>query len=123
MTPAQQSPIPRQHGVSPQLHALLADSRVGRRWERMARTHASEVAALMAVHPDLRRHVDEALARLATVADDHGTLDDATVRSATAALDDLCRLGGFDLRHAVIGVREELAMACGRGIDEVLTGR
>ncbi len=122
MTVGQPAPIPRQHGITPQLHALLADSRVGRRWERMARTHAPEVMSLMAVHPDLRRHVDDALTRLAAVAGDHGTLDDATVRSATAALDDLCRLGGFDLRHAVIGVREELAMACGRGIDEVLTG-
>ena len=41
---------------------------------------------------------------------------------ANALLDDLQRLGGFELKAAVTGLREELAMARGRSLDDVLAG-
>jgi predicted RNase H-like nuclease len=108
----------RELGASELLHEKLSTSRVGQRWERIVLTHVREVDALMAVHPDLRRHVGEALTRLAGA----GTtrLDDAVIGTATVVLDDLNRLGGFELKCAAVTLREELAMARGLSLDDVL---
>lgn len=114
--------IPHQQDASRVLHEKLSTTRVGLRWERILRTHEREVDALMAVHPDVRRHVNEALAHLADAGENCRALDDTTIGVATVVLDDLQRLGGFELKAAVTGLREELAMARGRSLDDVLAG-
>lgn len=108
--------------VSHVLHEKLSSTRVGLRWERILRTHEHEVDILMAVHSDLRDHVSQALELLADAGRQCRALDDVTIAKATMVLDDLQRLGGFELKHAVVGLREELAMARGRSLDDVLAG-
>ncbi len=110
----------RERGASDLLHEKLSTSRLGQRWERIVLTHVREVDALMAVHPDLRRNVALALTQLAAASG--STLDDAVIGSATTVLDDLNRLGGFELKCAAVSLREELAMARGRSLDDVLAG-
>jgi len=109
----------RELGVSQALHEKLCTSRVGMRWERIVRSHASEVEALMAIHPDVREHVHAALCAL----DEHrGVLAEPTISTVTRAIDDLQRLGSIELQLAMTGFREELAMARGRSLEDVLEG-
>lgn len=114
--------VPRQQDASRVLHEKLSTTRVGLRWERILRTHEREVDALMVVHPDVHRRVSEALAHLAEVGVTCRALDDTTIALATAVLDDLQRLGSFELKAAVVGLREEIALARGRSLDDVLAG-
>jgi hypothetical protein len=111
-----------QHDAGRVLHEKLRTTRVGLRWERILRTHEREIDTLVTIHPDVRRHVAEALHLLAEAGVARTALDDTVIAKATTVLDDLQRLGGFELRAAVVGLREELALARGRNLDDVLTG-
>jgi hypothetical protein len=105
------------------VHERLCASRVGRRWERIARTHALEIKALVAVHPDLERRVSLALWLLAGAARRAGErVDAATVDAAAAVLDDLDRLGTLELRREAQALREELADVRGHSLAELLAG-
>ncbi len=105
------------------VHERLCGSRVGRRWERIARTHRLEIEALVAVHPDLREHVGRALWLLAAAARRAGErVDDATLVAAGSVLDDLARLGTFELRRDAQSLREELADVRGHSLAELLAG-
>ena len=95
---------------------------MGQRWERILRAHTAELDGLMAVHTDLRDHVVQAVRGLAGSDTSVAQLDDATVRTISRVLDDLQRLGGLELQRSVTGMREELAMARGRSLDDVLAG-
>lgn len=110
----------RERGATALLHDKLSTSRVGMRWERIMRTHAHEVDSLMAVHPELRLHVAEALRRLADAEAASRRLDGTALTPAIRVLDDLQRLGGFELKFAAAGLREELDLAHGRRLDDVL---
>lgn len=110
----------RERGASRVLHQKLRTSRVGLRWERILRRHRHELDSLMAVHPELRDHVCDALSRLAEVGTQSRTLDGTTVASVHRVLDDLERLGGFELKGAAVGLRDELIMASGHSLDDVL---
>jgi hypothetical protein len=102
------------------LRQKMSTSRVGMRWERILRTHRPELDALIAVHPDLYRHVSEAVRELAAAGVDSRVLDGVTLHAALQVLDDLQRLGGFELERAAAGLREELFLARGRSLDDVL---
>jgi hypothetical protein len=105
------------------VHERLVASRVGRRWERIARTHRFEIQALLAVHTDLEQHVLQALWLLAAAAREAGErVDDATLAAATSVLDDLDRLGTFELRRDAQSMREELAGVRGHSLAEALVG-
>ncbi len=112
--------IETEHSPTAVLRQKLSTSRVGLRWERILRTHRHELEALMAVHPDFRRHVVVALARLAAAGRDSRQLDGATLNAAVQVLDDVQRLGGFELKHTAVGLHEDLLLARGRTLDEVL---
>ena len=111
-----------ERGASLLLHEKLSTSRVGLRWERILRSHRHELDSLMAVHPDLRHHVADALRRLAEAGAQPRTLDEMTVLSVHRVLDDLQRLGGFELKGAAFGLLDELGMARGHSLDDVLAG-
>lgn len=106
--------------ASAELHEQLSHSRVGLRWERIVRTHVAEIDALVAVHPDVSAHILDALARLVG-AGPTDELDSGTLAAAGRVLDDLDRLGGVELRRSVSGLRDELAMARGHSLTELLT--
>jgi len=110
----------REHGATLLLHKKLNTSRVGRRWERLLRSHSHELGVLMAVHPDLREHVVEALTELADAGRTCRRLDEQTIATATRVLDDLRRLGGFELAQAAVGLCEEVDLARGYSLDDVL---
>ncbi len=112
----------RELGATNVLHEKLSCSRVGLRWERILRTHAREVDILLAVHPDVREHVGDALCWLAGAGEACNPLDETTVAAVSRVLDDLQRLGTIDLQRSVSGLREELALARGRSLDDVLAG-
>lgn len=112
----------RERGATELLHEKLTASRVGRRWERILRSHSGELDCLMAIHPDVRDHIGDALCDLAGRWTDSGSLDEPTLASVSRVLDDLQRLGGIELQRAVNGLREELSMARGRRLDDVLAG-
>lgn len=112
----------RERGATELLHEKLTTSRVGRRWERILRAHSKELDCLMAVHMDVRDHIGDALCDLASRWNGSGALDESTLASVSRVLDDLQRLGGIELQHAVLGLRDELAMARGRRLDDVLAG-
>jgi|SRR5687768_9346416 hypothetical protein len=102
-----------------QLHDELDRTRVGRRWQRLYHAHEREVEALAVVHHDVRDHLSDAAVRLADATETR-VLDRDTVRAASRVLDDLNRLGTIELRHTVAGLREELAIARGGSLDDVL---
>jgi hypothetical protein len=110
----------REQGATLLLHQKLSTSRVGLRWERLLRSHSHELDALMAVHPDLCVHVAEALTELAEAGRTHRRLDEQTIATATRVLDDLRRLGGFELTRTAVGLCEELDLARGYSLDDVL---
>jgi hypothetical protein len=103
-------------GASTRLHEQLKSSRVGQRWERMVRLHAHEVEAVLAVHADVREDVGVALALLS----DGTPLDDATTRAVERVLDDLQRHASVPLQRDLTRVRDELLLARGRTLAEVL---
>ena len=112
----------RELDATAALQARLAPTRVGHRWERILRTHVAEIDALMAVHHDLRRHVGSAVCTLSTGVGLPTMLDDGTLATVSAVLDDLQRLGGFELRRAAAVLGEEMSMSRGRDLDDVLRG-
>ena len=111
----------KQRQATLRLHEALGGSRVGLRWERMLRRHAGEIDALVTVDESLRRLVVEALMRLALL-DEGDVLDDATVTSAHRVLEQLQIRGGVSLQRDASCLRDELALARGRSLAQVLAG-
>lgn len=111
----------KQRQATVRLHEALGGSRVGLRWERMLRRHAGEIDALVTVDESLRRLAVEALMRLA-VLDEGAVLDDTTVTSAHRVLEQLQIRGGVDLQRDASCLRDELALARGRSLGQVLAG-
>lgn len=105
-----------------QLHETLSCSPVGLRWERILRRHAPELQGLLAVDKELRVHVSDALARLAA-ARSGSVLDAETIGSVSRVLDDLSRRCSVELQRDVSGMRDELALARGYSLPELLIPR
>ncbi len=110
-----------QRRASQRLHEELAGSRVGLRWERMFRRHAGEIEALVTVDETLRRQIGEALMRLALL-QSGDVLDDVTVAAAHRVLEHLQIHGGVDLQRDASCLRDELSMARGRSLAQILAG-
>jgi hypothetical protein len=110
-----------QRQATLRLHAELGGSRVGLRWQRMLRRHAGEIEALVAVDDALRREVGEALVRLALL-QPGDVLDEVTVAAAHRVLEHLQIRGGVDLERDASCLRDELTMARGRSLAQVLAG-
>ena len=110
-----------QRQATVRLHEALGTSRVGLRWERMLRRHAGEIDALVTVDETLRRLVVEALMRLALL-EEGDLLDEATVASAHRVLEQLQIRGGVSLQRDASCLRDELALARGRSLAQVLAG-
>jgi hypothetical protein len=126
MTASNGAPMPRAPHTSEEpaqaLHERLNESRVGRRWERIARQHRIEIEALVAVHPGIAEHVVAAMTRLGdAVAHDDELVDEATLDAVRAVLDDLDRCGTFELRRDAQSMREELADVRGHSFAELLS--
>lgn len=102
------------------LRQKLNASRVGMRWQRILRAHRHELDGLTAIHPDLRLHVATALKQLAALDEDSQRLDESTLGAAERVLEDLERLGSFDLKRSAGALREELGLAHGRSLADVL---
>jgi hypothetical protein len=102
-----------------QLHETLRSSPVGLRWERILRRHAPELEGLLAVDMVLRAHVADALVRLAA-ADGADALDGDTVASVSRVLDGLSRRCSIELHRDVNGLRDELALARGHSLADLL---
>ena len=111
----------QQRQATDRLHTALGASRVGLRWERMLRRHAGELDALVTVDEPMRRLVVDALMRLALL-EDGDVLDDATVAAAHRVLEQLQIRGGVDLQRDAGCLRDELALARGRSLAQVLAG-
>jgi hypothetical protein len=109
-----------ERGATVLLHQKLSASRVGLRWERLLRSHSHELAMLMAVHTDLREHVAAALTELAEADRTRCRLDEQSVATLTRVLDDLRRLGGFELTRTAGGLGDELELARGHSLDDLL---
>jgi hypothetical protein len=111
----------RELDASQRLHERLSDSRVGLRWERIFRRHQQEIESIIAVRAEVRENLWAALCRLddATRA---GRLDDSLAEAATRALDDLERHGGIALRRDAQRLRDELSLARGRSLEQILRG-
>jgi len=103
------------------LHAALGNSLVGQRWQRMLRRHAGEIEALVAVDEGLRHEIGEALVRLALL-EPGDVLDEATVAAAHRVLEHLQIRGGVDLERDSSCLRDELSLARGRSLAQVLAG-
>jgi hypothetical protein len=110
-----------QRRATHRLHEELGRSRVGMRWERMLRRHAGEIEALIAVDETLRRQIGEALMRLALL-QSGDVLDDATAAAAHRVLEQLQIRGGVDLQRDAACLRDELSMARGRSLAQILAG-
>ena len=111
----------QQRQATDRLHAALGASRVGLRWERMLRRHAGEIDALVTIDEPMRRLVVDALMRLALLGDGD-VLDDATVTAAHRVLEQLQIRGGVDLQRDAACLRDEVALARGRSLAQVLAG-
>lgn len=98
------------------LHEQLKASRVGQRWERMLRLHAHEVEAVLAVHVDVRQDVAHAL----TLLSGGEPFDLETTRALERVLDDLHRHASVPLQRDITRVRDELILARGRTLEELL---
>ena len=110
-----------QRQATHRLHEALGGSRVGLRWERMLRRHAGEIDALVTVDESLRGLAVEALMRLALLTDGD-VLDDATAAATQRVLEQLQIRGGVDLQRDASCLRDELALARGRSLAQVLAG-
>lgn len=105
------------------VHERLCGSRVGRRWERIFRSHRPELLALVAVHPELDERMQRALWLLEGCARRTSEqVGEETVAAVGAVLDHLDRLGTLELRREVQGLRDELVMARGHSFAELLAG-
>lgn len=104
------------HSATMRLHEQLKSSRVGQRWERMLRLHAHEVEAVLAVHADVRDDVAVAL----TLLSGGSPLDGKTTRALDRVLDDLQRHASVPLQRDITRVRDELLLARGRTLQELL---
>lgn len=100
------------------LKARLTGSRVGTRWLRMLRTHRAEIESLIAVHPELRERAGTAVAALATAV----TVDTAVADVVGDLFDELHRHATLGLRRDVELLRDELLLARGRSMAELLAG-
>jgi hypothetical protein len=105
----------KDQGATDQLHEQLKSSRVGQRWERMLRLHAHEVEAVLAVHIDVRDNVSRALALLS-----FGQLNDETTAAVELVINDLQRFASVPLQRDLTRVRDELTLARGRSLQELL---
>lgn len=105
----------RDQGATDQLHEQLKSSRVGQRWERMLRLHAHEVEAVLAVHVDVRDNVSRALALLS-----FGQLNDETTTAVELVINDLQRFASVTLQRDLTRMRDELTLARGRSLQELL---
>src|SRR5919202_133150 len=76
---------------------------------------------MVAVDEELRREVGEALVRLALL-EPGEVLDEATVTAAHRVLEHLEIRGGVDLQRDASCLRDELGMARGRSLAQVLAG-
>jgi hypothetical protein len=103
-----------------QLHETLSCSPVGLRWERILRRHAPELQGLLAVDLVLRAHVADALVRLAGSRREQ-SLDEDTIGSVSRVLDGLSRRSSIELQRDIQGLREELVLARGHSLSELLT--
>ena len=110
-----------QRRATLRLHEELGGSRVGQRWERMLRRHAGEIEALLTVDDALRRQIGEALMRLALL-EAGDVLDDPTVAAAHCVLERLQIRGGVDLQRDASCMRDELSLARGRSLAQILAG-
>ena len=110
-----------QRQATLRLHEALGGSRVGLRWERMLRRHAGEIEALLTVDDALRRQIGEALMRLALL-EAGDVLDDPTVAAAHRVLEQLQIRGGVTLQRDASCLRDELALARGLSLAQVLAG-
>lgn len=106
----------RERSATTLLHEQLKCSRVGQRWERMFRLHAHEVEAVLVVHTHVREDVARALELLSSGA----SLDDVTTRAVERVLDDLNRHATVPLQRDIIRMRDELTLARGRTLEEIL---
>jgi hypothetical protein len=106
----------RDLGATTQLHEQLKSSRVGQRWERMLRLHAHEVEAVLAVHTDVREAVSRALSLLTTGAQ----VDDTTTLAIQRVMDHLQRFASVPLQRDLTRMRDELILARGRTLQELL---
>ena len=135
----------RERAASRVVQERLRRTRTGQRWERIFRAHEGELAGLMAVHVDLREHVSLALAHLARRAQlpvprgpgknassaeqptgrggEPGAANPELLESSRIVLDDLQRLGSFELRRDAQVLCEELEVARGRLLGDVLAAR
>lgn len=111
----------QQRQATQRLHQALGASRVGLRWERILRRHTGEIDALVTVDPSLRRLVTGALVRLAMLSDGD-LLDDATLSTVHRVLEQLQIRGGVDLHRDASCLRDELQLARGRSLAQVLAG-
>jgi hypothetical protein len=111
----------REVEASQRVHDTLSHSRVGLRWERIFRRHQQEIEAIIAVYPQVREDLWGALHRFEALAA-AGELNDSFTATAGRALDDLERHGGIALRRDVQRVRDELSLARGRSLAQVLSG-
>ena len=103
-----------------QLHETLSCSPVGMRWERILRRHAPELQGLLAVDLVLRAHVADALVRLAECRREQ-CLSEETISSVSRVLDGLSRRASVELQRDIQGLRDELALARGHSLTELLT--
>lgn len=111
----------REVVASQLVHDTLSNSRVGLRWERIFRRHQQEIESIIAVHPQVREDLWGALHRFGALATT-GELDDSFTAAAGRVLDDLERHGDIALRRDVQRVRDELSLARGRSLAQVLGG-
>jgi len=108
--------------VPPQLRRRLASTRAGRRYQRLLHAYAPQVEFLVTVYPDVREHVGTALERLLAAAE-AGPLDEGTLVATSRVLDDLDRFGDVELRGLVGLLRDELELARGQTLDQILADR
>jgi hypothetical protein len=106
----------QQRSATTRLQEQLKSSRVGQRWQRMFRLHAHEIEAVLAVHADVRADVARAL----TLLSDGTPVDGETSRAIGRALDDLQRHGGVPLQRDITRMRDEVLLARGRTLQELL---
>jgi hypothetical protein len=111
--PVGRFPVPQQ------IRGQLASTRVGRRYQRLYTAHERQLEFLVAVHPDVRDHIITAVQEICAAGVSE-RLDDGTLAAASRVLDDLDRLGDVELRSIVGQLRDELVMARGRTLCQVL---
>jgi hypothetical protein len=112
----------RERRVPQSLQRELRASRVGRRWERLFHRHEAELSMLVAVHSDVRHHLGRAVTCLSG-GDAERPVDDGTLAAVSEVLEDLCRLGGMELRRTSAMLLDELTFVHGRSLHDLLADR